>query len=280
MSALVFPKARLSHQAVGFYSQLRGLGIETICTSGRCPNRGECFSQRQVSVLILGGVCTRNCGFCGVEKAVKGEDFQGEIERLRELIAKAGIRSLVITSVTRDDLPDGGAGHFCDVVNSLKQSFPYLKIELLIPDFGGREGDIEKVAHLEVELIGHNIETVPRLYPSVRPMASYERSLRVLELLASVRGPDKVKTAVMVGLGEDLRELESLFRDVRTTGCGLLCVGQYLPPREDSVPVKKYYSLGEFEKVYEMALKAGFSQVWVGPLVRSSLVGGMDEDMR
>ncbi len=279
MSAFVFPKARLSHQAVGFYSELKGLGIETICTSGRCPNRGLCFSQRQVSVLILGSVCTRNCRFCGVEKAAKGEDFRGEIERLRELIAKAGIRSLVITSVTRDDLPDGGARHFCDVVNSLKQSFPYLKIELLIPDFGGRKEAIEKVAHLDVELVGHNIETVPRLYPSIRPMASYERSLRVLELLVSARGP-RVKTAVMLGLGEELWELESLFRDVRRTGCSLLCVGQYLPPRRDSAPVEKCYSLGEFEKIYELALEVGFTQVWVGPLVRSSLVGGMDEDMR
>ncbi len=223
-------------------------------------------------MLILGGVCTRACRFCSVPKAKKGEEYDWEISAIERLVDEFSLRFLVITSVTRDDLPDKGAGHFCAVVNSLKQKFPSLKIELLIPDFGGDPSLIRQVAELPVEVIGHNIEMVPRLYPFIRPQSDYRRSLQVLRELVKVSS-SWVKTSVMVGLGETKEELVDLFQELRKTGVKVLCIGQYLSPRANAYPVYRYYSQEEFDQLKEISHQMGFEFVWAGPLVRSSFVG-------
>ncbi len=255
-----------------FFSLLQSLGVGTICTSGRCPNRPVCFASRRLSVLILGQTCTRTCRFCSVRKAKRGEDFSHEIPNLISLVETCKLRFLVITSVTRDDLPDGGASHFCNVVNSLKTRFPSLKIELLIPDFNGNLTSVDQVASLGVEVVGHNVETVPRLYEVIRPQADYQRSLAVLARLVK-RGKSLVKSSVMVGLGESEGELRSVFKDLREVGVSALCIGQYLSPSKTSFPVKRYYDSEDFARLKEIALEAGFRYVWAGPRVRSSFVG-------
>ncbi len=255
-----------------FANRLNRLGIETVCVSGRCPNRPRCFSLGRLSVLILGGVCTRACRFCSVPKAKKGRDYEWEIDAIKKLVEELSLKFLVITSVTRDDLPDKGAGHFCFLVNSLKQKFPSLKIELLIPDFGGELFLIRQVAKLKVEVVGHNIETVPNLYRLIRPQADYYRSLQVLKELASVSS-GIVKSSVMVGLGEEEKELIELFRDLRKVGVSALCIGQYLSPEKGSYPVQRYYNDEEFNRLGDIARDIGFEFVWSGPLVRSSFVG-------
>ncbi len=255
-----------------FANRLNRLGIETVCVSGRCPNRPRCFSLGRLSVLILGGVCTRACRFCSVPKAKKGRDYEWEIDAIKKLVEELSLKFLVITSVTRDDLPDKGADHFCFLVNSLKQKFPSLKIELLIPDFGGELFLIRQVAKLKVEVIGHNIETVPNLYRLIRPQADYYRSLQVLKELASVSS-GIVKSSVMVGLGEEEKELIELFRDLRKVGVSALCIGQYLSPEKGSYPVQRYYNDEEFNRLGDIARDIGFEFVWSGPLVRSSFVG-------
>jgi len=255
-----------------FANRLNRLGIETVCVSARCPNRPRCFSLNRVSVLILGGVCTRACRFCSVPKARLGRDYEWEINAIERLVEELSLRFLVITSVTRDDLPDGGAGHFCSLVNSLKQKFPSLKIELLIPDFGGEVFLIKQVAQLKVEVIGHNIETIPKLYPIIRPQADYYRSLQVLKELASLSS-GVVKSSVMVGLGEEEIELIEVFNDLKKVGVKALCIGQYLPPERSSYPVQKYYGEEDFDRLKDIARDIGFEFVWSGPLVRSSFVG-------
>ncbi len=258
---------------------LSQLSISTICISGSCPNRPLCFSSKRVSVLILGQTCTRTCRFCGVRKAVEGDkDFSYEIEAISNLVERLGLEFLVITSVTRDDLPDYGAGHFIEIVNILKQRYPYLKIELLIPDFLSDEKILHNIASLKVEIIGHNMETIERFYPIIRPLSDYKRSLNVIRFLAE-HSSAMVKSSIMLGLGEEFSEIMGVLRDIYNTGCRAICVGQYLPPKNGlNYPVLKYYNEKEFLYIRERALEMGFTFVWSGPFVRSSFVGGDSGD--
>ncbi len=254
---------------------LAQLSVSTICVSGSCPNRPQCFSSKRVSVLILGQTCTRTCKFCGVRKSARGDrHFSYEIEAVSNLVERLGLEFLVITSVTRDDLPDYGAGHFIEMVSVLRARFPFLKIELLIPDFLGDEALLYRITSLDVDIIGHNMETIARLYPIIRPLSDYKRSLNVIRFLAE-NSRAIVKSSIMLGLGEEFSEIMDVLRDIYETGCRAVCIGQYLPPKNGlNYPVRKYYNEREFDYIRRQALEMGFSFVWSGPFVRSSFVGG------
>ncbi len=275
---LKLPRQKIlpSSDVENFYRKLGNLNLKTICVSGRCPNRAICFAHRHTSVLILGEVCTRNCLFCSVKKGPKGGDFEFELDAVADLVREMGIRSLVITSVTRDDLGDFGAGHFVSMVNKLKGEFADLKIELLIPDFMGREDLLTRVLALPVEVIGHNIETVGRLYPVVRPMSDFKRSLSVIEYLVRGRRLAKIKSSFMLGLGEEIREVMDLIGILADIGIDSLCIGQYLAPEKHSFRVKKLYDNIAYQELRDFAVAKGIKDVISGPFVRSSfsLEGG------
>ncbi len=272
------PKVRIEINSdlactIGALNELR---INTICIAGNCPNRADCFAKKKVSVLVLGEICSRDCLFCGVRKGPLGENFDFEVEEIVKLVDRLDLRSIVITSVTRDDLADFGASHFCNIVTCLRKRFPHLKIELLIPDFCGNESLISMVASLNVEIIGHNIETVARLYPLIRSKADYSRSLKVLEVLS--KSNNIIKSSIMLGLGETIGEVKQTLKDVLSTGCQAICIGQYLvPQRKVNYPVKRIYPMEVFEELGEFSKKIGFRYVWSGPFVRSSFVGVDDE---
>ena len=247
------------------------LGLHTVCTSARCPNLSECYSRGVATFMILGDICTRNCGFCSVNHGIPAYPNMEEGEKIAEYIKKTGIRFCVITSVTRDDLGDGGADHFKRVVEDIKREVPGIKIELLVPDFGGNRECIDKIMRLPIEVFAHNVETVERLYPTVRKGADYRRSLKLLKT-ASDKSKRRtvVKSGIMLGLGETREDLEQLFKDLTEAGVEILTMGQYLQPTMKNLEVKKYYKPEEFEQLKELALKQGISSVVAGPYVRSS----------
>lgn len=249
---------------------LKDLSLNTVCEEAACPNRMECFSRKTATFMILGKHCTRNCTFCNVEKSAP--DIVGPEEPLHvaRAVKKLGLRHVVITSVTRDDLPDGGAGHYAEVIKEVKSLNDGVIIEVLIPDFSGDTAALLKVVAGEPHIINHNVETVPRLYSSVRPMAVYERSI---ELLGNVKKVSKnifTKSGIMVGLGESKEEVEKVFCDLRGVGCDFLTVGQYLAPSKKHHPVVEYIHPDVFEEYRQMGLKMGFRYVASGPFVRSS----------
>lgn len=244
-------------------------GLHTICRSARCPNIGECWNHGNATFLIMGDHCTRNCLFCAVPH---GTPLPLDPDEPLKLVETARIMNLcyaVITSVTRDDLPDGGSHHFARVISTLKENIPGLMIEVLIPDFGGRSRDLLHVIDAKPHVLNHNIETVRSLYARVgRPGEQYHRSLDLLER-ASKYGA-VTKSGVMVGLGESRSELGELFSELRSRGVSLLTIGQYCRPTPASAPVARYYEPGEFNELEQEAMEKGFSAVASGPLVRSS----------
>ncbi|MGO9118894.1 MAG: lipoyl synthase [Desulfomonilaceae bacterium] len=245
-------------------------GLTTVCKEARCPNQGNCFERRTATFLILGNRCTRNCIFCGIAHGVPAPLDPDEPQRVAEAVESLELRHTVITSVTRDDLSDGGAFVFAETVQSIRSIVPETSIEMLVPDFRGRPAALDTIINAEPDVIGHNLEMVRRLYPLLRPSASYTRSLRVLEIF-SAQGPKAiVKSGIMVGLGETAAELKELMNDLATTGCKVLTIGQYLRPTERQVPVERYVSLEEFEHLRELAISFGIECVVAGPLVRSS----------
>lgn len=253
---------------------LKDLELNTVCQGARCPNLSECFSQRTATFMILGGVCTRGCGFCAVEKGVPSPLDAGEPERVAEAAVRLGLKHVVITSVTRDDLPDGGAGHFAVTVEAVRRRLPRVTIELLIPDFRGDQRSLLEVIKVKPNVINHNMETVERLYSVVRPQANYQCSL---ELLVRVKEQDssiKIKSGIMVGLGEREDEVLQLMKDLRQVGCEILTIGQYLQPSTFHLPVLEYISLDKFSYYQEAGLAMGFSVVESGPYVRSSYHAG------
>jgi lipoic acid synthetase len=251
--------------------RIEGLGLNTVCESAQCPNLGECFARGNATFLILGSRCTRDCGFCAVEGGPPAPPDPAEGQKIARYIASAGIRYAVITSVTRDDLPDGGSAHFESVVAELKRTLPALRVELLVPDFAGLPSAIERVARLPIEVFAHNMETVEELYPRARPSADYSRSLEVLRLAAAVRRPGvRLKSGIMVGLGEQLEQLDRLFGDLAAAGVEILTIGQYLQPSKFNIPVDRYYKPEEYGRLREMAVDAGIARVVAGPYVRSS----------
>ncbi|MGA9115199.1 MAG: lipoyl synthase [Bacteroidota bacterium] len=254
------------------YARLTSLmerkGLHTVCREARCPNMGECWDSGTATFMILGDVCTRSCGFCAVKTGRPGEVDAEEPRRVAEAVRLMGVRYAVVTSVTRDDLPDGGAGLFAKTIGEIRRLNPGVRIEVLIPDFRGSEAALETVAAARPDVLNHNVETVPRLYPSVRPRARYERSLEVLAM-ASRRGM-AAKSGLMLGLGETREEVVDVLRDLRGAGCSLVTLGQYLQPTKAHLPVERFLSPGEFRALGETALEMGFAHAASGPLVRSS----------
>jgi len=246
------------------------LHLPTVCDSARCPNRGECFSHHTATFLILGEVCTRGCAFCAVTKGKPVPVEADEPQRLARAVAELGLRHVVITSVTRDDLPDGGAAHFTRVVEALREHCPGVRVELLVPDFQGSREALTTVLASGPDILAHNLETVPRLYPEVRRGADYGRSLKVLEQAKQLSPKIIIKSGLMLGLGEESPEIEAVLRDLRQVACDMLTLGQYLSPSLHHVPVARYVNPEEFASWQRQALDLGFKSAAAGPLVRSS----------
>ncbi len=246
------------------------LGITTVCQEALCPNVGECWAHSTATFMLMGESCTRSCGFCAVKHGTPGRLDPTEPVRVATAAARLGLRHVVVTSVNRDDLPDGGAGHFAATARAIKEALPAAAVELLIPDFQGNETALASVVTAPVDVLAHNTETVPRLYPTVRPGARYERTLELLGRAKRMRGDLLVKSGVMAGLGETDEELSTVFRDLRSAGCDILTVGQYLRPTREHLPVKRFVPPDEFARLKTKALALGFHHVESAPLVRSS----------
>jgi len=244
-------------------------GLQTICRSARCPNIGECWSARTATFLILGDVCTRGCRFCAVAKGRPAPAEEDEPRRLAEAAAGLGLRYVVLTSVTRDDLSDGGAGAFAAAVQALRERIPGVQVEVLVPDFGGDPAALRTVTDAAPDVFGHNLETPASMYPRVnRPEAHYRRSLEVLRRAGAAGAV--TKSSLIIGLGETEDDLESAFQDLREAGCLLLTIGQYLQPTRGHAPVARFYAPEDFDRLRRRALTLGFAGVAAGPLVRSS----------
>ncbi len=242
-------------------------GLATVCESAACPNRGECAGHGFLTVMILGDTCTRSCGFCGVRRGAPAPPDPTEPTRVAHLLSSLGLRYVVLTSVDRDDLPDGGAAHWAATLRLVRGTCPTATIEALVPDFKGSPASLDTVLSSGPDVLAHNVETVASLQERVRPQASYERSLRVLET-AAARG-FLTKSGFMVGLGEALHEIDATLRDLASVGVGAVTVGQYLQPRRDRLPVVRYWAPEEFDAIRDMAKAYGL-QVEAGPFVRSS----------
>ena len=245
------------------------LGLETICESARCPNRSECWTRRTATFMILGETCTRPCGFCAVKRGRPEAVADDEPERLAEACQRLGLRHVVITSVTRDDLPDGGAEHFRRSVLAVRERTG-ATIEVLTPDFDGRADCIDRVLSAAPEVFNHNLETVARLQPEVRRKSQYGVSLAVLAHVKSTSPQTRTKSGLMLGLGETTEELLETLADLRAVGCDCLTLGQYLQPSPRHLPVVRYLPPAEFEELGRIARALGFAEVASGPFVRSS----------
>jgi lipoic acid synthetase len=247
---------------------IRSQDLHTVCHSARCPNVGECWDHRTATFMILGDVCTRNCTFCAVSGGNPDSVDATEPQRVAHSVKILGLKYAVITSVTRDDLPDGGAGVFAETVRAIRETSPDCKVELLIPDFQGDADALQSVIEAAPDVLGHNLETVPSLYPRVRPQADYQRSLGVLRRTAEAGV--RAKTGLMLGLGEDRDEVQRVMRDVLGVGCRLMTFGQYLQPTRKHHPVVRYVHPDEFAEIAATGDELGFDHVEAGPLVRSS----------
>ncbi len=260
------PAAEQHYRVV--HDALRAAGLPTVCESARCPNRQECFNRGTATVMILGDTCTRRCRFCAVKHGAPVPPAADEPARVAQLAVRLGLRYVVVTSVTRDDLPDGGAAIFAAVIRAL-HAIP-VRVEVLTPDFQGQESSIAAVLAAAPEVFNHNLETVRRLQPLIRPQADYDRSLQVLRSAARLRPRTLVKSGLMLGLGENDAELRQALRDLLDNGCRALTLGQYLAPSRRHFPVARYVTPAEFENYRQFALQLGFAGVAAGPLVRSS----------
>jgi lipoic acid synthetase len=250
---------------------LQRLGLATICQSAKCPNIYECFSRRIATILILGRQCTRKCRFCAVGDGMPAAVDEDEPRRVAEAIRELGLRHAVITSVTRDDLPDGGAEHYARVVTQILSVNDRTTVEVLTPDFAGRTDVLRQIVEAGPVIFGHNVETAPRLYAQVRPGADYKRSLRFLEAVRELATPGLLtKSGLMVGLGETFNEVLDVFRDLRSVRCDIVTVGQYLQPTAQSLPVNEFVAPETFQDLEQKALAMGFRGAFCGPFVRSS----------
>jgi len=259
---------------------LRDLNLATVCQSARCPNLCECFSRGTATFMILGRVCTRNCRFCAVAHGPAAPPDPEEPGHVAEATARLNLSHVVITSVTRDDLPDGGADHFHRTVKAVRERHD-CTIEILTPDFRGDAAAIDRASAARPDVYNHNVETVPRLYSSVRPDADYRQSLDLLARAKNNSPDSATKSGIMVGLGERAEEIEAVLRDLRAVGCDLLTVGQYLQPTPDHHAVARYVTPEEFAEYEKLALTLGFAGVASGPFVRSSYrAGRMLDDFR
>lgn len=252
----------------------RPLKLHTVCESARCPNRQECFSQGTATFMILGDVCTRDCSFCAVQSGRPRSPDPGEPDNIVAAVAQLGLRYAVITSVTRDDLPDGGASHFARTIDAIHDYDPGIMVEALIPDFGGSLSALRTVTDASLAVLNHNVETVPRLYSEVRPQADYQRSLEVLRNARLLNPNLHTKSGLMVGLGENKDEVIQVMGDLRHAGCGLLTIGQYLAPSTRHHELVGFVHPDEFAEYQDAGMAMGFQYVAAGPLVRSSFHAG------
>jgi lipoic acid synthetase len=251
----------------GIVSELR---LHTVCEEAHCPNIAECWGHQTATFMLLGDTCTRNCGFCAVTHGRPLTVDDGEPGRVACAVERLGLRHVVVTSVNRDDLADGGAAHFAATALAIRSRVPGCRIEVLVPDFQGDLGAVATVTAAPVDVFNHNIETVPRLYRRVRPGARYERSLAVLEAAVDPAASRLTKAGLMLGLGEELDEVRAVLGDLRAVGCAILTLGQYLRPSKHHLPIERYVTPAEFETLRREALNLGFRHVESGPLVRSS----------
>ena len=256
-------------------AMMRRLSLVTVCEEARCPNIHECWaSERTATFMLMGDICTRHCGFCAVGKGRPGSLDPEEPERVAEAAKELGLSHAVVTSVNRDDLPDGGAAHFAATIRAIRRNSPGCTVEVLIPDFQGDGDALERVLDEVPEILNHNIETVARLYRRVRPDAKYAQSLALIARAAGRRTREnlamRTKSGLMVGLGETEDEVLQLLRDLRASGCDIATIGQYLQPHERRLPIERYYTPEEFERLRREAEAMGFQRVEAGPLVRSS----------
>jgi lipoic acid synthetase len=249
-------------------ARLRAHGLHTVCEEAFCPNLGHCWSRGRATFLILGDRCTRGCRFCNVDKRAVLPPDPGEPQRAAEAVRDAGLKEVVVTSVTRDDLPDGGAALWAQTVDAIHAAVPGILVEVLVPDFGGDAAAVGAVLRARPEVFGHNLETVPRLYPQARPQADYARSLAVLRQAAAAGLI--TKTSLMLGLGETFDETVQTMRDARAAGCRIFYAGQYLQPSPRHLPVARYVEPAEFARLRDDAYALGFDFVASEPLVRSS----------
>lgn len=248
----------------------RTLGLHTVCESAQCPNIGECWNHHTATFMLLGNLCTRRCGFCAVPKGKPGPLDWDEPRRVAEAVATLGLKHAVVTSVNRDDDNVGGAKIFSETIREIRRQAPGCQVEVLIPDFQGRDDCLQIVLDARPEVLNHNTETVPRLYRAVRSGARYERTLRLLENVKRFVPGMVSKTGLMVGIGEAIDELLEVFRDLAQRKVDILTVGQYLRPSKDHLPMTRYYTPEEFAFIKREALQMGFRHVESGPLVRSS----------
>jgi lipoic acid synthetase len=249
---------------------VRANALHTVCREALCPNRAECYSRRKATFLILGDVCTRGCRFCGVTSGTPHPPDPDEPLRLAAAAGQLGLKRIVVTSVTRDDLADGGASFFAHAVRELRRLEPAPAIEVLVPDFGGSFESLVTVLEAGPHVLSHNIETVRRLYDVVRVGADYDRSLSLLSEVKGIRGEVVTKSALILGLGETEEEVIDVFRDLRRASVDCLALGQYLRPGMRQVPVQRYLAPNRFEELRNEAVRLGFRDVAAGPLVRSS----------
>ena len=248
--------------------------LHTVCRSASCPNKTECWNAGTATFMILGDICSRSCGFCSVPKGIPANADHDEPRRIAEAIADLGLTYAVITSVTRDDLPDGGAGVFAATIRAVRSRVPGCGIEVLVPDFQGSHAALQTVLAALPDVLNHNLETIPSLYARVRPQADYRRSLSLLQQAAACGA--MTKSGLMLGLGEGREELIATLHDLRAVGCSILTLGQYLRPGRHHLPVEHYYHADEFRELRQLALNIGFRHVAAGPRVRSSYHAGTE----
>ena len=251
-------------------SVLADLKLNTVCQSAICPNMCQCFARKTATFMIMGSICTRNCTFCAIAKGKPSELEADEPERIAAAVGRLSLKYVVITSVTRDDLSDGGAAHFAKTIEAIHSACPETLVEVLVPDFQGLSSALETVADARPAVINHNIETVPRLYKEVRPLANYHRSLDLISKIKEIDSRIVTKSGIMLGLGETREEVLEAMKDLRFSGCNLLTLGQYLAPSSQHHPVVSYVTPDEFSSYVRPGLDMGFSGVASAPLVRSS----------
>jgi lipoyl synthase len=274
MTVMRLPEWIKTKKTAGLHSTkkiLRSYGISTVCEEAKCPNIGECFSRPTATFMILGSKCTRNCAFCSVNSALPDPLDGGEPAKIAMAADEMGLRYVVITSVTRDDLNDGGAGHFAETVSAVRKNISGAKVEVLTPDFMGHKNSLSRLLDSAPDVFNHNIETVSRLYPFIRPLAEYRRSLSLLEYAKKTYPGIYTKSGLMLGLGERVDEVFTALADMRDAGCDFITIGQYLRPSRTNPPVAEYVNPEIFEILRLKAFNMGFKNVASAPLVRSSM---------
>ncbi len=243
--------------------------LNTVCDGARCPNKNECYEHHTATFLIMGNVCTRNCKYCNISTAKPEPLDKNEPKHIAEAVQELGLKYVVITSVTRDDLPDGGANHFAECIKEIRNLSPDIKIEILTPDFQRKDGALDIIIEAHPDVFNHNIETTRSVFKIARPLGDYDLSLNVLKYIKQ-NSDIKTKSGLMVGLGESMEDIEQTLIDLKNVECDILTIGQYIQPSKQHLEVVKYYTLEEFEELKRLAQKIGLNKYQIGPLVRSS----------